>query len=179
MELRELLVIDPDSLTPAQAQQVTKDVIDVMSRGVQASDQKPLQKLLITAQEKVAGHKVGETVVPGIRAQVRGMIDEAEDRGDKRTARILAESMAKQDMAALDDSGQALIDAANKFMEDEIASRERALHERQAELIRTRTQEIWHAHGWEITEEEARKRATEEIVGPPAYEDDINPGSAA
>ena len=32
MELRELLVVDPDSLTPAQAQQVTKDVIGIMSR---------------------------------------------------------------------------------------------------------------------------------------------------
>ena len=87
--------------------------------------------------------------------------------------------MATRDMAALDDSGLALIDAANKIMEDDIASRDKASREREEELIRIRTREIWHAYGWEIEEAEARKRATAEIMGPPAYQDDTNPGSAA
>lgn len=62
MELRELLVIDPEALTPSEAKQVAQDAIRVLANGVSASDQGPLKSLLIAAEEKVLGRKVGEPV---------------------------------------------------------------------------------------------------------------------
>ena len=175
MELRELLVVDPESLTPAEAKQVAEDTIRVLASGVAASDQGPLKSLLIAAEEKVLGQRVGELVDPGTRSRVRDLIELAEDRGEKRIARYLAEGMAAQDVAEADKSAQGALEAVNQYIADDIAAREAARKNELEKLIGIRTQELLYTHGWEISEEVARKRATEEIKGWAKYEEDIDP----
>ena len=46
MELRDLLVVDAESLSAAQAKQVTHDVVDVLTKGVSGEDQGPLRTVL-------------------------------------------------------------------------------------------------------------------------------------
>jgi hypothetical protein len=113
MELRDLLVVDAESLSAAQAKQVARDVIDVLTRGVSGEDQGPLRTLLIGAQEIATGRKVGDRE-DTIRAEVLEKIQEAEARGDKRTARYLAESMVKHDMAVADLAEQTMTDSVNR-----------------------------------------------------------------
>ena len=175
MELRDLLVVDAESLSAAQAKQVTRDVIEVLSRGTPAEDQAQLRSLLITAQEIATGRKVGESQ-DTIRAEVLKKIQDAEARGDKRTARYLAESMAKHDMAAVDLAEQKMTDAVNKFIEDDLEAADALYKKKRLHRIDARTQELLRVNGSEYgySPEKARKQATQEIIGPPAYEDDIN-----
>ena len=49
MELRDLLCVDTEYLSAAQAQQVVGDVIATLASGVMASDQPRLRSLLIAA----------------------------------------------------------------------------------------------------------------------------------
>jgi hypothetical protein len=123
MELRELLALDAESLTAAQAQQVVKDVIEVSSRGVQASDQEPLRALLIRAQEITTGRKIGDQH-DTIRQDVLTKIQEAEARGDKRTARYLAEAMGKADVIAADLAEKSRSDEVQKYIEKDLAESE-------------------------------------------------------
>lgn len=175
MELREILALDAETLTAVQAQQVAKDVIDVVSRGVQASDQKPLRALLIRAQEIATGRKIGDQH-DTIRQDVLTKIQEAEARGDKRTARYLAESMAKADMIAADLADRAASDAAQKYIENDIAESEARLKAQQQEQIDATAQELLRVNGSQLgySMKKARQQATREVVGPAPYEDDVN-----
>ena len=140
MELRDLLVIDPESLSAAQAKQVTRDVIAVLTRGVPGEDQGQLKTLLIAAQEIATGRKVGDSQ-DTIRAEVLEKIQEAEARGDKRTARYLAESMGKQDMAAAEIEEHRIANPAQKYINEELAASEASQTARQQQRIDARTQE--------------------------------------
>jgi len=139
MELRDLLVVDAESLSAAQAKMVARDVIDVLTKGVSGEDQGPLRTLLIASQEIATGRKVGDSQ-DTIRADVLEKIQEAEARGDKRTARYLAESMAKHDTAAADLAEQKHTDAVNKFIDDDIAADEARRNADQQQRIELRTQ---------------------------------------
>ena len=59
MKLREVLTLDVETLSPAQAHQVAQDTIAALANGVIASDQPKLKSLLIAAQEIATGRKVG------------------------------------------------------------------------------------------------------------------------
>ena len=174
MELRELLVVDAESLSVAQAKMVARDVIDVLTKGVSGEDQGPLRTLLIASQEIATGRKVGDSQ-DTIRADVLEKIQEAEARGDKRTARYLAESMAKHDTAAADLAEQKHTDAVNKFIDDDIAADEARRNADQQQRIELRTQELLRVDGstYSFSLKLAREQATREIVRP-RYEDDIN-----
>ena len=102
-------------------------------------------------------------------------IQDAEARGDKRTARYLAESMAKHDMAAADLAEQEMIDAVNKFIDDDIAASEDRRIRDQQQRIELRAQELLRVDGsnYKFSVKLAREQATREIVRP-RYEDDIN-----
>ncbi len=130
--------------------------------------------LLITAQEIATGRKVGESQ-DTIRAEVLEKIQEAEARGDKHTARYLAESMGKADLAAADIAEQNLTGAVNKFIADDIAASEARQKARQQQRIDARTQELLRVNGSEygFSPAKARSQATREVVGAPRYEDDI------
>ena len=82
MELRELLTLDVESLSAAQAHQVAQDTIAALADGVMASDQPKLRSLLIAAQEIATGRKVGDSQ-DNIREEVLHKIQEAKARGDK------------------------------------------------------------------------------------------------
>ena len=174
MELRDLLVIDAESLSAAQAKQVARDVIDVLTKGVSGEDQGPLRTLLIAAQEIATGRKVGDRE-DTMRAEVLRKIQDAEARGDKRTARYLAESMAKHDMAAADLAEQEMTRAAEQFIADDIATSEDHRRSDQQQRIELRTQELLRVDGstYGFSVKRAREQATREIVQP-HYEDDIN-----
>ena len=175
MELRDLLCVDTESLSAAQAHQVAQDTIATLADGVIASDQPKLKSLLIAAQEIASGRKVGDSH-DNIREEVLQKIQEAEARGDKRTARYLAESMVNHDVAAADLAEQKMTDAVNKFIADDIAASEARQKARQQQRIDARTQELLRVSGskYRYNPELARKQATREVMGPPAYEDDIN-----
>lgn len=175
MELRELLTVDIETLSAAQAHQVAQDTIAALTDGVMASDQPKLRSLLITAQEIATGRKVGDSQ-DTIREEVLQKIQEAEARGDKRTARYLAESMAKHDVAAADIEEIRIANPAQKFIDDEIAASEARQKARQQQRIDGRTQELLRVSGskYGYSTERAREQATREVMGPPAYEDDIN-----
>ena len=174
MELRDLLVVDAEELSAAQAKMVARDVIDVLSRGVPAEDQPQLRSLLITAQEIATGRKVGDSQ-DTIRAEVLEKIQDAEARGDKRTARYLAESMVKHDTAVANLAEQKHTDAVNKFISDDIAATENRRKRDQQQRIELRTQELLRVDGstYGYSLKLARAQATREIVQP-RYEDDIN-----
>jgi len=175
MELRELLTLDVETLSAAQAQQVAQDTIATLADGVMASDQPKLRSLLIAAQEIATGRKIGDNQ-DNIRVDVLQKIQEAHARGDKRTARYLAESMAKHDTAAADLAEQKMTGAVNKFIADDIAASEARQKARQQQRIDGRTQELLRVSGskYGYNPEKAREKATREVMGPPAYEDDIN-----
>ena len=175
MELRELLTVDIETLNPAQAQQVAQDTIATLASGVTASDQPKLRSLLIAAQEIATGRRVGESH-DNIREEVLQKVREAQARGDKRTARYLAESMAKHDMAAADIEEHKIANPAQKFIDDEIAASEARQKARQQQRIDGRTQELLRVSGskYGYSTKRAREQATREVMGPPAYEDDIN-----
>ena len=175
MELRDLLVVDAESLSAPQAKQVARDVIDALTDGVSGEDQDLLKSLLIAAQEKATGRKVGDSQ-DNIRQEVLQKIIEADKRGDKRTARYLAESMGKADVAAADLAEQELTDAAHKFITDDIAATEAAQKADQQQQIDLRTQELLRVNGsaYDYSPEQARKQATRDVMGQPAYEDDVN-----
>ena len=103
-------------------------------------------------------------------------IREAEARGDKRTARYLAESMVKHDVAAAGLAEQKMTDTVNKFIADDIAASEARQKARQQQRIDGRTQELLRVSGskYGYSPEKAREKATREVMGPPRYEDDIN-----
>ena len=174
MELRELLTLDVGSLSAAQAQQVTKDTISNLASGVMASDQPKLRSLLIAAQEIATGRKVGDTE-DTLRQDVLKKIQEAEARGDKRTARYLTESMVKHDVAAAEIEEHRIANPAQKFIDDGMAASEARQKADQQRRIDLRTQELLRVDGsaYNFDAEKARIQATREIVRP-RYEDDIN-----
>lgn len=179
MELRDLLVIDAESLSAAQAKQVARDVIDALTKGVPAEDQSQLRSLLITAQEIATGRKVGDDQ-DTIRQEVLEKVQEAEARGDKRTARYLAESMAEHDMAAVEAEEHRIANPAQKFIDDEISASEARQKTRQQQRIDLRTQELLRVSGskYGYSPEKARETATREVMVPSRYEDDVNPEPA-
>ena len=176
MELRDLLVVDAESLSAASAKQVVRDVIAVLTKGgVTGEDQKPLRTLLIAAQEIATGRKVGDSL-DNIRAEVLAKIQEAEARGDKRTARYLMESISKSDVAAADLAEMDIVGKVNKRIADDVAASEARQKARQQQRIDARTQELLRVNGSALNfnSEKARTQAKREIMGRPAYEDDIN-----
>ena len=158
MELRDLPCVDTESLSAVQAQQVAQDTIATLAGGVMASDQPKLRSLLIAAQEIATGRKVGESQ-DNIRQEVWHKIQEAKARGDKRTARYLAESMVKHDVAAADLAEQKMTDAVNKFIADDTAASEARQKARQQQRIDARTQELLRVNGsaYGFSPEKARK----------------------
>ena len=174
MELRDILLIDIESLSAVQAGQIANDAITVLAKGgLTGPEQDQLKTLLIAAQEMATGRKVGDSQ-DTVHQEVLQKIEEAEGRGDKRTARYLAESMVAADVAAADLAEQDPMGAINNYIENDIAASEAVRHKKQQEMIAARTQDLLYAHGWSRTEEELREQATREIIGRPAYEDDIN-----
>ena len=103
-------------------------------------------------------------------------IQEAEARGDKRTARYLTESMVKSDVAAADLADLDLAGIVNKRIEGDIAASEARQKARQQQRIDARTQELLRVNGsaLDFSPQKAREQAMREIMGPPRYEDDIN-----
>ena len=174
MELRDLLTIDAESLSAAQAKQVTRDVIAVLTRGVSGEDQGPLKKLLITAQEIATGRKVGDSQ-DTIREEVLEKIQDAEARGDKRTARYLAESMGKHDLAAVEVEEHRIANSTQKFIDDETAALKAQEKTDKEQQIEIRAHELMRIDGsrYDFNLKKARKQATREIVQP-RYEDDVN-----
>ena len=61
MELRDLLTVNVEALSAAEAQQVAQDTIATLTDGVMASDQPKLRSLLIAAQEIASGRKIGDS----------------------------------------------------------------------------------------------------------------------
>lgn len=58
MELRDLLTIDIESVSAAQANYIVRDVIDVLTRpGVSGEDQHSLKSLMMKAQEIATGRQ--------------------------------------------------------------------------------------------------------------------------
>lgn len=174
MELRDLLLIDVESLSAIQAKQVTRDAIEVLTRGVTAEYQGQLKKLLITAQEIATGHKVGDNQ-DTLREEVLQKIQDAEARGDRRTARYLAESMVKHDLTAAEIAENEAANTAQKFIDDDIAASEARRKEDQQQRIDLRTQELLRVDGstYSFSLKLAREQATREIMRA-RYEDDIN-----
>jgi hypothetical protein len=175
MELRDLLLIDVESLSPIQAKYVVRDVIDTLAKGVPGEDQPQLRSLLISAQEIATGRRVGDKQ-DTIRVDVLQKIQDAEARGDKRTARYLAESIVKHDTAAVEAEEHRIANPAQKFIDDEIAASEGRQKARQQQRIDARTQELLRVSGYkyDFSPEKARNQATREVVGRPRYEDDVN-----
>lgn len=175
MELRDLLFIDTESLSAVQAQQLANDAIAVLSKGgLTGFEQDQLKTLLVSAKEIATGRKVGDSQ-DNVRQEVLQKIQEAEARGDKRTARYLAESMGAADVAAADLAEQTLTDAAQQFIEDDIAASEAVKKADQQQRIDARTQELLRVNGsaYDYSPEQARKQAAREIIRP-RYEDDVN-----
>ena len=160
MELRELLTLDVETLSAAQAHQVAQDTIATLTSGVMASDQPKLKSLLIAAQQIATGRKIGDSH-DNIREEVLQKIREAHARGDKRTARYLAESMVKHDVAAADFAELDLVGTVDKFIEDEVAASEACQKARQQQRIDARTQELLRVSGskYGFDPEKARKQA--------------------
>ena len=175
MELRDLMILDIESLTATQAQQVARDAIAVLTKGgLTGSEQDQLKTLMIAAEEIATGRKVGDSD-DNVRKEVLQKIKEADARGDKRTARYLAESMVAADVAAADLAEQELTSAVDKFISDDNAASEDRRRKDQQQQIDLRTQELLRVSGSEYgySPEKARKQATREIIRP-RYEDDIN-----
>ena len=175
MELRNLLTIDIESLSATQAQFVVRDVIDVLTKpGVSGEDQHSLRSLMIKAQEIVSGRKVGDNQ-DTIREEVLQKIQDAEARGDKRTARYLAESMGKHDLAAVEVEEHRIANSAQKFIDDKATALEAQEKTDKEQQIETRAHELMRIDGsrYDFNLKKARKQATREIVQP-RYEDDIN-----
>jgi len=175
MELRDLLTIDIESLSAAQAQFVVRDVIDVLTKpGVSGEDQHSLKSLMMKAQEIATGRKIGDSQ-DTIRAEVLAKIQEAEARGDKRTARYLAESMVEHDTAAAKAEEHRIANLAQKYIDDETAALEAREKADQEQRIEIRTHELMRIDGsrYGFNLKKARKQATREIVQP-RYEDDVN-----
>jgi hypothetical protein len=176
MELNELLYLDLESLNAAQAGQVATDTIAALAKGgITRPGPGPPQTLLVAAQEKATGRKIGDSH-DHVRKDVLQKIQEAEDRGDKRTARYLAESMVAADVAAADLAEQDLTGTVDKFIADDIAAAEARRKERTQEMIDARIPDLMYALGNQpgYTKKQAREQATREIVGRPRYEDEIN-----
>ena len=166
MELQELLMIDPQSLTERQAQQVVGETIRTLADGVMHQHQGPLKTLLHEAQRIATGQNTGETK-QDTRQDIRNRIEEAESRGDKRAAHFLRQGMLDADTAAIEDEARATeaMAATDKFIADDLAADEAKRERRQRELIHARTQELRYAHGWERSEAELREQATTEVLG--------------
>jgi len=88
----------------------------------------------------------------------------------RREARDLKE------VAAADLAERKMTDAVNKFIADDIAASEARQKARQQQRIDGRIQELLRVSGskYGYNPEKAREQAKREIMGPPAYEDDIN-----
>jgi hypothetical protein len=84
--------------------------------------------------------------------------------------------MANHDVAAADLAEQELTDAAQRFIDDDIAADEARQTAWQERRIEIRTEELLRVSEskYGFSPEKAREQATREVMGPPAYEDDIN-----
>lgn len=162
MEFRDLLCVDVDTLSPAQAEMVSRDIISTLTAGaVSGADQQRLKSIMVAAKRKA----LGDPEDPDIHEEVLRRIEEAEERGDKLAARWLKEGLIKSDTAAIDleTRGQALIDAANKQMADDIAAAEAQRQDEQQNRIDNRTHELFNYHHGDRTEDECREQATQEV----------------
>jgi hypothetical protein len=117
-----------------------------------------------------------------IRAEVLKRIKDAEARGDKRTARYLAESMVKHDVATADGEERKTnaTTTVEKHIADNLAADAEQRRADQQQKIEFRTQELLRVDGsaFDFSIERAREQATREIVRP-RYEDDIDSDAAA
>ena len=62
MELRDLMILDIESLTTTQAQQVARDTVAVLTQGgLTGSEQDQLKTLMVSANEIATGRKIGDS----------------------------------------------------------------------------------------------------------------------
>ena len=91
MELRDLLCLDVEALSPVQAEFAVRDIISTLTKGgLTGVDQNRLKSLLVAATRKELS---GQPEPPDTRTRVQQLIEEAETRGDTRAARVLADSL--------------------------------------------------------------------------------------
>ena len=164
MELRDLLTVDLETLTPVEAEFVADDITATLARGgLDGDKQHKLKTLLVEARRKALAPK------PDTRTRVAQLIEEAEKRGDERTARVLTQSMVDADVAAADraERERGVAEAAKKAHDAANAADAAELERQEQELISSRTQELLYAHGNShgYTEAKAREQATQEIAG--------------
>ena len=175
MELQELMTIDPESLTARQAQQIVGDAIRVLSEGVSHQHQQPLRDLLLEAQQVAQGRKVGDNT-DTLRTDVLARIEGAEARGDKRTARYLRESMVEHDAKMIAIEQHKSDDTVQKFIKNNLATEEADRQSKLNQEIERRAMELLRVSGsdFDYSLDKARQKAKKEVIGPPAYEDDID-----
>lgn len=171
MELHELLTLDVNTLSATEANLASRDIVRVMTGGgVTGADLQSLKAVLVECNRKTLPPEGPDT-----RTRVKKLIEEAEARGDARTASILADSLVKADAAELENEKrkQEAIDATNKYWADKKAESDAELNRRREEHIKARTQELLYAHGnaHDYTEAKAREQATREVVGRPSFQD--------
>lgn len=126
-----------------------------------------LKTLLVAAKRNELS---GQPEAPDTRTRIKQLIDEAWARGDKRQARVLAESLAKADVAAAESEErkkQVLSDHA-KFIAEREAEQETELRKAAdfhiaAQLLYARGNE----HNYD--EKRARKDATQEVMRMPQF----------
>ena len=158
------MTVEVNSLTPAQAEQVSRDITETLVRGgVSWSDQDQLKAKLVDAR-RVA---MGKAEATDIRADVARRIKEAKEQGNTVLAKNLAEAMARADVNAADAEQRRAeaVEKSEKHWADEAAREEADKERRTEELIGIRTQQLLHANGWVMTEEECRQQAIAEIRG--------------
>lgn len=171
MELRDLFCLDVEALSPARAEFAARDIIAALARGgINGTDENRLKELLVAAKRKALSV---EPEQPDTRTRVKQLIEEAEQRGDKRSARILADSMVKADVAALENEERKkqAIEAANKAIADDSAAQETALRQEADFQIKTRAAQLLYARGNErgYDEKRARTDATQEVMRQPQF----------
>jgi hypothetical protein len=84
MELRDLLCLDVEALSSTQAEYASRDIIAALAQGgITGADQNQLKSLLVAAKRKALPAESGQ---PDTRTRVKQLIEEAEARGDKRSA---------------------------------------------------------------------------------------------
>ena len=84
--------------------------------------------------------------------------------------------MVKSDVTAVELKELSENGVAQKYIEKNIAESDARQKARQRERIEVRTQELLRVNGSEygFSMKKARQQATREVMGQPAYEDDIN-----
>src|SRR5690606_32270499 len=130
--------VDVRLLSAPEAEQVSRDIVRVMTRsGVTGADQQKLKTLLVECIRKTL-----PPPGPDTRSRVEQLIEEAEARGDARTAHLLGESLVKADAAELanEQRKKDAIEATDMYWADQKAEADAELSRRREEQIKARIQ---------------------------------------